>query len=206
MDTLLYKTEKARRELSPGVRTLSLRERSLLLLAEGTPLAQLCALYHGAGAQMVAQLRQQGYLGTEAPHPARDSTLPSLEPLPDPAAEAIAPAVTAPVPASPAPAVAPPVSASLAGARMHLFDLCERLFARRDPALAAQYRDALRAARDEAGMLAVGCALLRDVATHAGPERARSLGAQLVALWPHGGWAAAWNNDGATADLALEPA
>ena len=30
---LLQKTEKARLELSPGVRTLSLRERSLLLLA-----------------------------------------------------------------------------------------------------------------------------------------------------------------------------
>ena len=35
---LLQKTEKARLELSPGVRTLSLRERSLLLLADGKPL------------------------------------------------------------------------------------------------------------------------------------------------------------------------
>ena len=34
---LLLKTEKARQELAPGMRTLSLRERSLLLLAEGKP-------------------------------------------------------------------------------------------------------------------------------------------------------------------------
>lgn len=203
MDILLYKTEKARWELSPGVRTLSLRERSLLLLAEGTPLAQLNALYHGAGAQMVEQLRQQGYLGTEPPRPlASDSMPPSLEPLPE--------AVTAPIaqhaPTAPAPPAVSAAGRSLAGARMHLFDLCERLFARRDPALAAHYRDALRAARDEAGMLAVGCALLRDVATHAGPERALSLGAQLAALWPHGGWTATWRQEPAGAEPALEPA
>ena len=44
---LLQKTEKARLELSPGVRTLSLRERSLLLLADGKPLSDLqaCLLY-----------------------------------------------------------------------------------------------------------------------------------------------------------------
>ena len=35
---LLQKTEKARLELLPGVRTLCLRERSLLLLADGKPL------------------------------------------------------------------------------------------------------------------------------------------------------------------------
>lgn len=202
MDTLLYKTEKARRELSPGVRTLSLRERSLLLLAEGTPQAQLCALYHGAGAAMVEQLRQQGYLDTTPPTPqAADGTPPPLEPLPDALAERV-PSGTLPRPAV---AAAAP-GHSLAGARMHLFDLCERLFARRNPALATQYRDALRAARDEVGMLAVGRALLRDVATHAGPERARSLGAQLAALWPHGDWATAWHSDGAAAELALEPA
>ena len=44
---LLQKTDKARLELSPGVRTLSLRERSLLLLADGKPLSDLQAMYNG---------------------------------------------------------------------------------------------------------------------------------------------------------------
>ena len=57
---LLHRTEKARRERSPGVRTLSLRERSLLLLADGKPLADLQAMYHGIGAQMVEQLVREG--------------------------------------------------------------------------------------------------------------------------------------------------
>ena len=47
---LLQKTDKARQELSPGVRTLSLRERSLLLLADGKPLSDLQAMYNGIGA------------------------------------------------------------------------------------------------------------------------------------------------------------
>ena len=70
---LLHRTDKARRELSPGVRTLSLRERSLLLLADGKPLADLQAMYHGIGAQMVersvrkseAALFMQGLIGKQ---------------------------------------------------------------------------------------------------------------------------------------------
>eukprot|EP01034_Spumella_vulgaris_P001802 gene1802-2363_t len=50
---LLQKTEKARLELLPGVRTLSLRERSLLLLVDGKPLSDLQAMYNGIGAQIV---------------------------------------------------------------------------------------------------------------------------------------------------------
>ena len=55
---LLQKTEKARLELSPGVRTLSLRERSLLLLADGKPLSDLQAMYNGIGAQIVENPKQ----------------------------------------------------------------------------------------------------------------------------------------------------
>ena len=47
---LLQKTEKARLELTPGMRTLSLRERSLLLLADGKSLTVLQAMYNGFGA------------------------------------------------------------------------------------------------------------------------------------------------------------
>ena len=56
---LLQKTEKARLELLPGVRTLSLRERSLLLLADGKPLSDLQAMYNGIGAQIVEKQRVQ---------------------------------------------------------------------------------------------------------------------------------------------------
>ena len=58
---MLLKTEKARHELMPGVRTLSLRERSLLLLADGKPLQELQAMYHGLGRQMVDDLMRAGY-------------------------------------------------------------------------------------------------------------------------------------------------
>ena len=108
---LLHRTEKARRELSPGVRTLSLRERSLLLLADGKPLADLQAMYHGIGAQMVEQLVREGYLTHLATTRAADTAAPAPETPPEPT-EALR---------------------SLAGTRMYLFDLCERLFARRDP-------------------------------------------------------------------------
>ncbi len=105
---LLHRTEKARRELSPGVRTLSLRERSLLLLADGKPLADLQAMYHGIGAQMVEQLVREGYLTHLATTRAADTAAPAPETPPEPT-EALR---------------------SLAGTRMYLFDLCERLFAR----------------------------------------------------------------------------
>ena len=153
---LLQKTEKARLELSPGVRTLSLRERSLLLLADGKPLSDLRAMYNGFGAQIVDNLMRQGYL-----------TGPADVPLP-----------AAP---RPSPAEAP---RSLAGARMYLFDTCERLFARRDPVMAQQFRDALRAAKDEESMLDVGDSLLDEVALAAGAERAASLRQRLEELLP----------------------
>ena len=154
---LLQKTDKARLELSPGVRTLSLRERSLLLLADGKTLSDLQAMYNGIGAQIVENLMRQGYL-----------TGPADVPLP------AAPA--------PSPAEAP---RSLAGARMYLFDTCERLFARRDPVMAQQFRDALRAAKDEESMLDVGNSLLDEVALAAGAERAASLRQRLEELLPH---------------------
>ena len=111
---LLHRTDKARRELSPGVRTLSLRERSLLLLADGKPLADLQAMYHGIGAQIVEQLVREGYLTHLATTRAADTAAPAPETPPEPT-EALR---------------------SLAGTRMYLFDLCDRLFARRDPDLA----------------------------------------------------------------------
>ena len=58
---------QSRQELAPGMRTLSLRERSLLLLAEGKPLAELQAMYSGGGAEIVEHLLSQGTC--RCPHP-----------------------------------------------------------------------------------------------------------------------------------------
>ena len=73
---------------------------------------------------------------------------------------------------------------SLAGARMYLFDTCERLFARRDPVLAQHFREALRAAKDRTSMLDVGEAMFEEVALAAGAERAASLRERLDLLLP----------------------
>ncbi|KRB33033.1 hypothetical protein [Acidovorax sp. Root70] len=159
---LLQKTEKARLELSPGVRTLSLRERSLLLLVDGKPLSDLQAMYNGIGAQIVENLMRQGYLTGPA----------DLPPAPEPAA----PSIERPAPGE--------SLRSLAGARMYLFDTCERLFARRDPVLAQHFREALRAAKDRSSMLDVGDAMFEEVALAAGAERAASLRERLDQLLP----------------------
>ena len=166
---LLQKTEKARLELLPGVRTLSLRERSLLLLVDGKPLSDLQAMYNGIGAQIVENLMRQGYLTGPA----------GLPPSPTAAgADVRTPSIQRPEPGD--------TLRSLAGARMYLFDTCERLFARRDPVLAQQFRDALRAARDHASMLDVGEAMLEEVALAAGAERAASLREKFEQLLPSG--------------------
>ena len=170
---LLLKTDKARQELAPGMRTLSLRERSLLLLAEGKPLAELQAMYSGGGAEIVEHLLSQGYLSLSAP--ALQDTL--LTP----------PAHTQPSALRPE-AVTPPEPSdhlrSLAGARMYLFDICERLFARRDPDLARFYHAALREPRDRHSMREVGEALIAEVSKVAGDERAQGIRERLKQLQP----------------------
>lgn len=169
---LLQKTEKARLELSPGVRTLSLRERSLLLLADGKSLSDLQAMYNGIGAQIVDNLMRQGYL-------TGPTSLPEADEAPRGASH-----TSTPVPSIHRPEPGESLR-SLAGARMYLFYICERLFARRDPALAQQFRDALRAAKDRVSMLDVGEAMLEEVAMTAGAERAASLRERLDQLLPY---------------------
>ncbi len=176
---LLQKTDKARLELMPGVRTLSLRERSLLLLVEGKPLSDLQAMYNGIGAQIVDNLMRQGYLTgpTELPTPAGQAA-PQGDPLAYPSG-AQAAALSPSTKSESAEALR-----SLAGARMYLFDTCERLFVRRDPVLAQHFREALRAAKDRESMLDVGDAMLEEVAIAAGPDRAASLRQRLEELLP----------------------
>ena len=60
---LLRKTDKAVDELGPGMRTLGLRERSLLLLADGRKsLEDLGPLFAGEGERIVLDLVRRGYL------------------------------------------------------------------------------------------------------------------------------------------------
>lgn len=160
---LLYKTTKAHQELAPGSRSLNLRQRSLLLLAEGTPYVQLAQMYHGQGQVLVGQLLESGYLE------ARGMDMP-------------APAAMAEQPALPPPATLPAMT--LAGTRMYLFDMVERLFANRQQLLADRLRQALREARDEQALRSVCDSMLNAVAQHAGAERATQLSQQLVHLVP----------------------
>lgn len=210
---LLQKTDKARTELSPGMRTLGLRERSMLLLADGNKsLLDFRPMFGGEGEQIALDLIQQGYLQpvksgrpassfhvsvgpdtvpaplTELPVPrAARTPLPTATPAPAPAPAALA--ARPPEPA--APAAAPATSAdsfegkrSLATTRMFLFDICERMFARRDPKLAEQFREALRGAKDRASMLAAGRDMIAEIERVAGHERADSISERIAMLMP----------------------
>ncbi|WP_286999339.1 MULTISPECIES: hypothetical protein [Comamonas] len=155
----LQRTTKAQSELAPGQRSLGLRERSMLLLAEGTPLHQLQAMYHGEGAALVEQLLHAGYLQA-----ANYAAAPTAE-------------ATAGAPAS-----APTIS--LAGLRMYMFDLCERMFANRAHDTAQHLRQRLREARDVDSMLAVRDELLLAIQMHAGAQRAETIRQQLMHMLP----------------------
>ena len=173
---LLQRTDKARNELRPGMRTLGLRERSLLLLADGNKsLFDINAVMGGQAEPIVLDLVRRGYLESAA-------RMAETRPTPAP--------VAAPAPA-PTPAAPPATAAdsfegkrSLATTRMFLFDICERMFARRDPALAEQFREALRNAKDRESMLGAGREMLAAIEKAAGPERADSISQRIAMLLP----------------------
>ncbi len=175
---LLQRTDKARDELQPGIRTLGLRERSLLLLADGTKsLFDLNAVMGGQAEPIVLDLVRRGYL---------ESAARAAEPRPTPVP--VSAPVSAPVLT---PAAQPATSAdnfdgkrSLATTRMFLFDICERMFARRDPLMAEAFREALRAAKDRESMLAAGRDMLAEIEKAAGSERADSISQRIAMLLP----------------------
>ncbi len=183
----LLKTDKARAELQVGNRTLGQRERTLLILADGkNTLKSIEHLFNGEALRLVSHLMQSGYLVPQDPplvtakakpshpHPARTSP-------PDQVAPGT-PVLTE---------VIPPVSAdnfegkrSLATTRMFLFDICERMFVRRDPARADMFREALRNARDRESMLAAAREMIIAVEEVAGHERADSISERIAMLLP----------------------
>ena len=167
------KTDKARDELQGGQRTLSQRERALLLMADGrrslTDFSPMFASRDEAERTLQA-LMSRGYL--HYPPPVVPST-----------------------PAVHIDSVAEPPQAataadhfdgkrSLATTRMFLFDICERMFVRRDPRFAQQMRDALREARDREAMLTIAALMLSEVEKSAGAERAESLRERIDRLLP----------------------
>lgn len=176
----LHKSEKARTELGAKVRLLSVRERAALLLADGQKTrTEVQRLLQDDGS-LLQKLITEGYLL----HPANGAAAPA------PAVnQATRHAAQAPQPST-APAVPRSSSdnfdgkRSLATTRMFLFDLCERMFANKTPALAEQFRGQLREAGDRESMLVIARAMILQVEEIAGPERADGLSERIAMLLP----------------------
>lgn len=189
---ILTKTEKAHHELSSGQRRLRQRERTLLLMADGSRTReQLCSLFPADAEFLLQNLVQNGYLTlTLTPGSPGARSNRAKPPVP-------APVARRPEPEAPQPVTPPPQAMasgadpfigrrSLATTRMFLFDICERLFSRRDPLLAERFRMALREARDRDTMLAVARDIIETVEASAGPERADAISERIAAMMPAG--------------------
>ncbi|MDQ0039659.1 hypothetical protein [Variovorax boronicumulans] len=169
------KTDKARDELQGGQRTLSQRERALLLMADGRrSLTDFSPLFANRteAERAIQALMSRGYL-QDAQAMAAAAAVPT--PMPVPAADPIRIATSADTFDG---------KRSLATTRMFLFDICERMFVRRDPKFALQMRDALREARDREAMLTIAALMLSEIEKTAGAERAESLRERIERLLP----------------------
>jgi len=173
----LHKSEKARIELGAKVRLLTVRERAALLLADGHKTRiEVQRLLQDDGS-MLQKLIADGYLL----HPKSGAAV-------------LAPAVNEATTQAPQPSTAraAPRSScdnfdgkrSLATTRMFLFDLGERMFANKTPALAEQFRGQLREAGDRESMLLIARAMISRVEEIAGPERADGLSERIAMLLP----------------------
>ena len=186
---LLRRTEKARSELRPGVRTLGLRERSMLLLADGNKsILDFRTMFDGEGEQIILHLVKQGYLEPARANPGFNPASTGTFAVRTGAFAAIAAPAPALAPTHPA---APAASSdafegrrSLATTRMFLFDICERMFARRDPGLAEKFREELRNARDRSSMLSASREMITEIERAAGHERADSISERIAMLLP----------------------
>jgi hypothetical protein len=67
---------------------------------------------------------------------------------------------------------------------MFLFDICERMFSKKAPTLAQQYRDQLRQARDRESMMALARDIIVKVEEFAGSERADGLSERIAMILP----------------------
>ena len=172
------KTDKARDELQGGQRTLSQRERALLLMADGRrSLTDFSPLFANRteAERAIQALMSRGYLQDARAVAAAAAAAALPTPMPVPAADPIRIATSADTFDG---------KRSLATTRMFLFDICERMFVRRDPKFALQMRDALREARDREAMLTIAALMLSEIEKTAGAERAESLRERIERLLP----------------------
>jgi hypothetical protein len=193
---LFRKTQKGRDELKPGGRELGLRERGLLLLFDGhKTLADVQGFFNGEAEKVALSLVERGYLESlDATGLSFDTGYADM--LAGPMGELLASKLQQP---SPLPAnllvdVSPKSTAvsadsfngkrSLATTRMFLFDICERMFARRDKLQAEKFREALREATDRESMLTVSREMMAEIERVAGPERADSISERIAMLLP----------------------
>jgi hypothetical protein len=193
----LARTTQATLELSNRERTLPLKDRAVLLLADGSKSAHELAALVRCTTEDVLRLVSQGYLTAAGKDPQPPSAAPSPKRTRSPASAQPTAAAAAPSPTSTfgpstlAPLSPPPVAVdrfegprSLATVRMFLFDIVERLFARRAPEQAHTFRQRLREARERDTMLAVARDLLEAVEQTAGFERADHIAERLARMLP----------------------
>ena len=172
------KTDKARDELQGGQRTLTQRERALLLMADGRrSLTDFSPMFANRteAEQAIQALVLKGYLQDAQAVAAAKVQAAATPPTPVPAADPIRLTTSAD---------GFDGKRSLATTRMFLFDICERMFVRRDPKFALQMRDALREARDREAMLTIAALMLSEIEKTAGAERAESLRERIERLLP----------------------
>lgn len=181
---ILEKTPKALQSLSQRGRDLTPRQRALLLLANGQRhVREFDALMGQNVLDLVAQLVREGYLRAVDPRAAEP---PADDPVVTETRRRTAAAPQAPA-QSPA-AVGDRFShgRSIAAARMYLFDMAERFFARAQPELALQLRNLFREARDVAELVESAWLLLSHVKAVAGEDRAEGIRARLATMLPEG--------------------
>ena len=180
----LHRSDKARDELASRNRVLNLRERSALFLADGQRThEEVQALLQDDGA-ILRKLMADGYLFIGEGQP--QAAAPEFQNT-EPGNSLPAPPASAPSPPDPAPARSADNfdgKRSLATTRMFLFDICERMFVRKMPAMATHYRDQLREARTRESMVAIARDIILNVEELAGPERADGLRERIAMLLP----------------------
>jgi hypothetical protein len=179
----LYRSDSARDELASRNRVLNLRERSALFLADGQRThEEVQALLRDDGS-ILRKLIAAGYLLVAEPAKGPEAAAPTFQHT-EPAAGP--PAAPAPPPDAPAAKGADNFDGkrSLATTRMFLFDICERMFVRKMPAMAGHYRDQLREARTRESMIAIARDIILNVEELAGAERADGLRERIAMLLP----------------------
>ncbi len=201
----LLKSEKAKLELSAKQRSLSVRERSALFLADGIRTRDELVWLLQGDVGMVQKLIADGYLvpaeslSKQAAAKLRDFAASQPVPLPvawsNSSAATLPAALTASTPSSFAGLDTISKAAasssdtfegkrSLATTRMFLFDIVERMFVRKMPELANSLRDQLRAAKDRESMLVIAREIITNVEEIAGPDRADGLSERLAMMLP----------------------